>query len=412
MGKNKIAVGVVSDCMNTDYDVIVAGAGPIGGFVAGQLAKKGFSVLALEEHEGVGRPVHCAGLVTPRVFDIVDFAKGSIISQVKGARVHSPLGQGMEIGGDFSRAVVIDRARFDQLIMDEAVKSGAELRCNSRITGMYKENKAWSIDFKEAGAKKAVSASMVIGADGADSKIRDWLGLPAPKFMLNGFEAEVTGIDIDRDKVEIFVGNEIAPKFFAWLIPAGERTRVGLCVRGTKEPVYKYFKNLFGKGFSQKYLAGAKIELTAAGKIPIGLLPRTYSDGAMLVGDAASQVKATSGGGIYTGLVCARHCSGVASEALAEKNLSKKFLATYQKRWMAEIGGELKNCMLLHNVYASMTDKQFEDAFELLARDDLVEIINKLGDIDYPSKVCWALLKKEPRLLKFAGKFIRSGLRR
>jgi geranylgeranyl reductase family protein len=397
--------------MKSNYDVIVAGAGPIGGFVACQLAKKGFSVMVLEEHEGVGRPVHCAGLVTPRVFDIVDFATPSIVNRVKGARVHSPKGQTLKMGGDFSRAVVVDRARFDQLIIDKAQKSGAEVKCNSRVTGMRKAEFGWALELKESGAKKSVSASIVIGADGADSKIRDWLGLPAPKFMLNGFEAEVTGIDINRDNVEIFVGNEIAPKFFAWLIPAGERTRVGICVRAAKEPVYNYFKRLFEKGISQKYLAGANIELTAAGKIPLGLLARTYSDGAMLVGDAASQVKATSGGGLYTGLVCARHCAQTAIEALERDDMSKKFLARYQKRWMTEIGQELKNCMLLHKVYASMTDKQFEDAFKLLARDDIIDIINKLGDIDYPSKVCWALLKKEPMLLKYAGKFISYGLR-
>jgi digeranylgeranylglycerophospholipid reductase len=130
----------------------------------------------------------------------------------------------------------------------------------------------------------------------------------------------------------------------------------------------------------------------------------------MVVGDAAAQVKATSGGGVYTGLVCAGHCAKAAIRALERDDLSTKTLSGYHRAWMGDIGDELKKGLLIHRMYGSMTDAQFDEAFELLGREDVLELINSVGDIDYPSNLAWSLLRKEPRLVKYAGKYLRHAL--
>ena len=55
--------------MDYDYDVIIIGAGPVGGYAARLLCERGLSVLMVEEHNEVGRPFQCAGLVTPSAMD-------------------------------------------------------------------------------------------------------------------------------------------------------------------------------------------------------------------------------------------------------------------------------------------------------------------------------------------------------
>ena len=45
----------------SEYDVVVVGAGPVGGYLATRLATGGASVLILEEHAEIGRPFQCAG---------------------------------------------------------------------------------------------------------------------------------------------------------------------------------------------------------------------------------------------------------------------------------------------------------------------------------------------------------------
>ena len=44
------------------YDVVIIGAGPIGGYLGWKLRKQGHSVLIVEEHSEIGRPFQCAGL--------------------------------------------------------------------------------------------------------------------------------------------------------------------------------------------------------------------------------------------------------------------------------------------------------------------------------------------------------------
>ena len=57
------------------------------------------------------------------------------------------------------------------------------------------------------------------------------------------------------------------------------------------------------------------------------------------------------------------------------------------------------------------SDEQVEDVFNMVSDEETLAIINRVGDIDYPSRLGWMLLKREPKLLKYAGKFLRYGLR-
>ena len=76
--------------MDYDYDVIIIGAGPVGGYTARVLCERGLSVLMVEEHNEVGRPFQCAGLVTPSAMDAVE-AYDTVVADVDGALIHGCL---------------------------------------------------------------------------------------------------------------------------------------------------------------------------------------------------------------------------------------------------------------------------------------------------------------------------------
>jgi len=393
--------------MSQDYDIVVVGGGPVGGWTASNIAKAGLKVAVVEEHKQVGEPVQCAGIITPRVFDMVDFARPSILNQVRGANIFSPAGNKLAIGTEKVQAKIIDRSRFDSMIMDNAIENGAELISGNRVTGLVMGETC-----EVTVGEKVLKSKLIIGADGAKSNIRSWLGLEEPAYYLNGFGADITGVEMDRDKVNVFFGSQLAPNFFAWMIPAGDIVRVGLCMREGQDTVYQYFKKLFeGSSPAAPLLEGGQVTKTYAGIIPIGLPSKTYTDRGMIVGDAASHVKATSGGGIYPGMVCAQYCAQTAIEALEAGDTSVDMLANYQKRWLKDIGDELKKDIMIHKVFASLSDEQVEDVFRMVSDEETLALINQIGDIDYPSRLGWVLLKREPKLLKYAGKFLRYGLR-
>jgi geranylgeranyl reductase family protein len=402
--------------MNTDYDVVIVGAGVAGSFTGIQLAKSGYKVLLVEEHREVGRPVQCAGLVTPRISQLIpELDPSCIINKVHGAKIYSPLGKELIIDAGEPKALVVDRLLFDRFLASAATKAGAELFLGTKAVSAKRIDGNVEVEILKNNEKISVSCKLIIGADGVQSQVSTWFGLKRVKTILSGFGAEMTGVDIEPGFVEIYLGNNVAPNFFSWIIPKADSkvdgamsARVGLVCAKSNNRAISYYRALFDHPIAGPKLKHSKPVHLISGGVPIGTVSKSYIDNAMLVGDSAGQVKPTSGGGIYTSLVCAQLCAETAVLALEKNDCSAKVLKRYQKAWQNRLGKELKHGMRLHKVYMHLTDSQLEEGFKLLSDESILNIISKKGDIDYPSKVTKELFKRVPQLLKFAKPYIRS----
>jgi len=390
------------------YDAAVIGGGPIGGYVAKEIANQGYKTAIFEEHKTIGEPLKCAGLVTSRVFDILSFPKKLVLQNtIKGAHIHSPSGDTLTLGGDKAHALVINRQRFDNEIIKKAEDKGAELFLKNKLTSA--KRKEDSIELKTS-KNIEIKCKLLIGADGTYSKTRETFNLPQPEEILNGIGMEITNTTLDPDFVEIYVGQSIAPGFFAWIIPTnknGTEARIGLCTSQNSDHPPAYYLNSFLKNKkTSSYLKNIKINKKTGGAIPLGPLKKTYLSNILLVGDAAAQVKPTSGGGIYPGLLCAQHCAHTAIEALDKNDLSSKSLIKYHRSWLTTIGKELKTGMKLRRIFKNLNDKQIDKYVKIFQNPEITETISKHGDIDYPSKLIKPLLKKTPSLIKLLPKLI------
>jgi len=393
-----------------EYDVVVVGGGPTGGFAAGKIAEKRYNTVVFEKNKQIGQFVNCAGLITPRVFDIVNISQKNIVqNQIKGANIHSPSNHVLTIGGDRAHALVIDRSVFDKEIIQDSKKKGTEIFLNNTVESVQRKNGCIEI---KTSKKRDVKCKLLIGADGPFSTVRDRLVFPEPKEYLKGIGCEISGTNLNPDYVEIFVGNQIAPGFFAWIIPTskdGTKARVGLCIsQNTTGSPKSYLSNFLKHKHTKVFFDKTKITKHLGGVIPLGVLNRTFDDNIMLVGDAAAQVKTTSGGGIYPGLVCADICSSVAVQALENNDFSSHFLKNYHRLCMKNIGKELNRGMMFRSIFRNLNDKQMDKYITMFQNQKIIDIINKYGDIDHPSKLVRPLLKKLPTLIRLVSSGIKK----
>ncbi len=395
------------------YDVVVVGAGPAGSIAARYAAMAGARTLVIEEHAASGSPVQCTGLVSSKTLDVCDIEPGPWVYQkIKGAHIFSPDGRSISIGGDKVRAYVIDRKIFDRHLLQRAVEAGADVMMKTKAVGLGTRSGLELGQGMELGpgnsrGKKVlevitnakrfdISAGVVIGADGVQGSIARWSALGQVRKMLSGVQIE-TVYDVENtDHVEVFLGSDV-PGFFAWAVPVSENTaRIGLCVDLAKTHLsaYEHLKRFLHTNPRIKERSGKGCSDMLVGCIPLGPQPRTAADGVIITGDAAGQVKPTSGGGVYMGALCAKIAGEVAAKAALSGDTSAGVLMEYDRQWREVVGKELSVGMRIHRVFGRMGDEDFNELMRFFGEPEVLELINTYGDIDHPSILVGKLLAK------------------
>lgn len=372
------------------YDVIVVGAGPIGSTAARYAAMHGARTLMIEEHSFIGSPVGCTGLLSTRAVNECDIEPSDdfVFNSIRGAFVHPMNGDCLPIDGRETKAYVVSRKMFDRRLATMAVEEDVDLWLNTRATGIETSGNMQRLSVVREGRKETIQANVIIAADGVRSRITKMAGLGNVTKVLPGIQAEVPYRSDDTDFVELFVGSQV-PGFFGWAVPVNENiSRVGMAVDpkyGTEINAHQVLEDLLTKNphVASRY-DGGKLDLVMGG-IPLGPLERTYAHGVLVVGDAAGQVKPTSGGGIYTGAVCAKIAGEVAAKAAAEEDSSANFLSEYDSRWRGIIGKELAMGMRIHNIIGGLEDNELDELIGSMNKPAILDTITKYGDIDHPS---------------------------
>jgi len=382
-------------------DVLVVGGGPAGSTAARILARDCDVILA-EEHKTPGDPLQCAGLITQR--GVPSFARESVISEVKGTRMHSPLGYTLELQAKISRAYVIDRALYDRIMFHRAVDAGAMPRVGACVRVVSDTGREVRSELRFEGETLSATAKVIVGADGYKSICRRASRLSPPKHILKGIQVDLRGVHMDPDFVEVFLGREVAPGFFAWAIPAGDVTRVGLCTWDSAATPAVYLKKLL----SRPEFKHAKRVSVASGKIPVGPGRSAVSGRIALVGDAACHAKPLSGGGVYTGIRGAELCA-VAVSGFLESGGSRD-ISEYDVLWKEEFGKELSRAFRIRKIFLNLTDKKMDKALRIFGEPEVKKLLERHGDIDYPASLSSAVLKLAPKLAQFSPQLIQSFL--
>jgi len=302
-------------------DVLVVGAGPAGGTAARYAAAKGADVMIIERRPEIGVPVRCGEMMPsdeeilkmfPNAGDIsslFDIPNDLRLREIEGIKLVDPKGKERML--DFS-GYTTDRDIFDQHIVHEAEKEGAELVKNCLF--LKTENG------KAITSQGEIEYKVIIGADGPGSRVARSLGLPKNKDPYPAVTAQAKG-DFDPYVVMFFGG--IAPGAYSWIIPKKGQANVGVG-----------FSPKFADGtlseYFEKFRAKHDLDITTKleGKyVPSeGMISSLVSNNGMVVGDAAGQVISVNGGGLPLALIAGKVCGEVAGDNV----LNDRSLTEYQ----------------------------------------------------------------------------------
>jgi digeranylgeranylglycerophospholipid reductase len=384
-----------------DCDVAIIGGGPAGCLTAANLPRS-LRTLIFEEHEKAGVPTQCAGLVTERVVHTAK-AEGSVLNSIDGAVIHFPDGRGLRLQANEVKAVVVDRRIFDESCRELALDAGAVYREGHRFTAL--EHGMGSIDLaiSKGHLDLRCAAQLVVGADGYRSLVGQACGLPASREWVRGIQVDLEGGWEDDRAVGVYLGLGTAPGFFAWTIPCGDFVRVGLCVAEGHDSPNRYLQALLAR---LKLDARRRLAIYS-GVVPLGPPRRIVADRALLVGDAAGQVKPLSGGGLYAGLEGAKLAAKTIASAFAESNLCEGALRRYEREWRSGLGREIERGYRVRKAFLKLDDDDLNDVGRMLDRED-VRAILCTGDIDHPTTLAPAVLRKAPGLLRFSPQVLSS----
>jgi digeranylgeranylglycerophospholipid reductase len=339
--------------VENSYDVVVVGAGPAGSTAARVTAAAGFKTIILDRRKEIGVPIHCGEFLptpremhdllrdSPRASRLVNIPHSLITNQTNRLMLASPLSNEFYFKLD---AHVIDRTSFDQYVARQAEDSGAEIALKSTVVNRTKSN---ILSIRQEDRNLEMTARVVIGADGPSSLISRSIGNHyhnAGRDLCPSLNYVLTEIECDSKTTEMYFGNQVAPGGYSWIIPKGnDVANVGFGMRrpfGAPEvPLKEYLRRFIEKHpLVSPRTKKSSIASRVGAIIPVGgPVDRTYSENAVLVGDAAGHVMASNGGGIPTALVGGE----IAGESVVNHLADGISLSSYEERWRKEIGKEL-----------------------------------------------------------------------
>ncbi len=388
--------------MKEATDVIVVGGGPVGNFTALKLAKMGAKVAVFEEHKEIGSPSHCAGHLSIRSLRNLGLypLPGKIVENTfSKANFYAPSGFKFSIQLAKPVTCSVNRKAFDKYIADKAEAAGANYRLNSKVQSLLMDDDTIKgVKVKQQTSTESLPAKIVVDAEGISSRLLRQAGLTALSFesLVYAVEAEVENVkDVQLDAVEVFMGEAYAPGFYAWIMPRLDGTaKVGLATKNGNPK--EFLKRLVRKHpVASRQLGTAKITFSTFHPITLGgPIAKTYSNGFLAVGDVASQVKPTTGGGVIFGLTCAGIAAEVANEALRRNDVSSNFLQFYQKRCADRLRFDFRIMLRLRRFLDSLSDEKIEQVLRFCSRIGLNKKLKNVEEIDFQGKLLLKIFTK------------------
>ncbi len=350
--------------------VSIIGAGTAGLIAGRELAAKGISTSIYDQKKELGVPVRASGIISINGLRMSGISyHNAVTNTLRGARIHAG-SRVMKISAREPVAKVLDRKKLADICAFEAEHEGAKVVKGRRVT--------------EGDIKKLHKNSIIIGADGAVSTVARHFGMGNMGRYVLTYKAEFNLDIADPESVDLFFDNKAFPGLFAWLCPnAKDILEVGVGIDSTGGNSKKALERFLAVKEVREVVGDAKMIDNGASIIPLQMRRKIVDPErrVLLVGDAAGQVKSTTGGGIVYGSAAAI----MAANAISDNISDGKSLLRYQEMFIKKYGRDLKLHRYINSFYSALEKNRIGSMIGVMNFLGMDSFISKYGDMDHPS---------------------------
>lgn len=391
---------------DSEYDVIVVGAGPGGSMAAKTSAEKGAKTLLIERKKEIGAPVRCGeGIGLHWIEKLgVDLPKKSYLFQINGAKIIAPnLKDSITIRTPETKGYVLDRKVFDRELAINAARAGSDIMVKSQVIDVLKNNnKITGVVVGNEEERTEINSKIVIAMDGAESTVARMAGLNTTSDLYNsdtGYEYEMVNVNCE-DLIELYFSNKYAPRGYLWVFPkTKDVANIGVGIGGHTAPFAKKYLDDWINGPMKERFKNAQPVAIKGGLIPVGASKDDLVlDGFIVAGTAAHQVDPIHGGGIALAMLAGIMAGETAVNAIEAKDYSRNKLIEFEEVWNNEEEEKLKKRLKLRKALEKLSDDDLNVVIKTIDDED----IEKLLESNFTPVVKKVLLKR-PQLLKLIG---------
>ena len=390
--------------MSFDYDVTIIGAGPIGSTLAYELAKEDINVCLIDKKKVIGLPLQCAGIINKRVLDVNQFPDELILNKAKGAVLHSK-NHSLTVSKEEDQAIIIDRVALDQFLYNRAIENGVDSYLSSKVLAI--DDVEGKVSFQNESTEKSIKSKIIVGADGPLSIVSSAFGNDFDYYCASQYLVKIEEDNNQMSFVDLYAYGDLFPGFI-WQIPVSENIfRIGLFSNYDYKRQNEILNDFLMNEFQYE---NYEIIEKYKGKIPIyNKENKLFKNRALIIGDAASQVKPTTGGGLLIGF----EAVGMAKKAIVNalnsedfnslnlekethddkeilQNCLKSYQDDFEERFIKEFSYQFK----VQKTLCTLSDDDLDYFFEKLKEKEADKLISEYGDMDNQSILVKEFLKR------------------
>lgn len=344
-----------------NYDVIIIGAGLAGLQCANLLARRDARILLVDRKHDLTAGVHTTGIFVRKTLEDFDFPAGTLGRAVRDVSLYSPRLKRIDLASEKDEFRVGKMGALYRSMLAECVDAGVTFMPGTRyvaaigaatgpLTGAQSSRLPVVVKLERDGKTFEVGAKVLIGADGARSRVARDLGLDENSEWIVGYEEVFHSKGVEEPRLHCFLDAKLAPGYLAWIADDGEEIHIGVGGYPSEFNPREALRSFKDKTRYLIDLTNSELIESRGGRIPVGgVLRQIACERGLLIGDAAGAVSPLTAGGLDPAL----RLSKFAAEVVARR------LATDDPRVLLSYSGELFRARFVSRLWMRRIIKAF-----------------------------------------------------